>query len=232
MKRLLLIATLICLSQSIVIDSFALSITIDDEVPPKYSPPSATLTDFKQHRQYRNRVDGPTDKTAEANPVAGELERWILQYTNGTQRDWTDFHIRISADAPNEGDRFSAANESVEKVFLREGFGSDFPQHPNDGPSPEFFFERTNKAVRNPTFKGADFSVSEPAKPLKPGETVQIEVQAKCLAAIVGCGYRLDVQPTSVPEPSTMVFTGTTLLLLGYWGRKRLFRDRQHVTGI
>ena len=37
---------------------------------------------------------------------------------------------------------------------------------------------------------------------------------------------------TIIPEPSTMVFTGTALLLLGYWGRKRLFRHRQHVTGI
>jgi len=37
---------------------------------------------------------------------------------------------------------------------------------------------------------------------------------------------------TAIPEPSTMVFTGTALLLLGYWGRKRLFRGRQDVTGI
>ena len=37
---------------------------------------------------------------------------------------------------------------------------------------------------------------------------------------------------TIIPEPSTIVFTGTALLLLGYWGRKRLFRGRQHVTGI
>ena len=40
------------------------------------------------------------------------------------------------------------------------------------------------------------------------------------------------VSLTIIPEPSTMVFTGTALLLLGYWGRKRLFRGRQHVTGI
>ncbi len=32
---------------------------------------------------------------------------------------------------------------------------------------------------------------------------------------------------TALPEPSTMVFTGTALLLLGYWGRKRLFRGRR-----
>jgi hypothetical protein len=32
--------------------------------------------------------------------------------------------------------------------------------------------------------------------------------------------------PTIIPESSTMVFTGTALLLLGYWGRKRLFRGR------
>jgi len=38
--------------------------------------------------------------------------------------------------------------------------------------------------------------------------------------------------PTAVPEPSTMVLTGTGLILLGYWGRKRLFRGRQHMTGI
>jgi len=38
--------------------------------------------------------------------------------------------------------------------------------------------------------------------------------------------------PTIIPEPSTMVFTGTALLLLGYWGRKRLFRGRQDVTGM
>jgi len=37
---------------------------------------------------------------------------------------------------------------------------------------------------------------------------------------------------TAVPEPSTMVSTGTALFLLGYWGRKRLFRGRQQVPGI
>ena len=36
----------------------------------------------------------------------------------------------------------------------------------------------------------------------------------------------------AVPEPSTMVFTGMGLILLGYWGRKRLSRGRQHVTGV
>lgn len=32
---------------------------------------------------------------------------------------------------------------------------------------------------------------------------------------------------TAVPEPSTMLVVGTGLILLGYWERKRLFRDRQ-----
>ena len=35
-----------------------------------------------------------------------------------------------------------------------------------------------------------------------------------------------------VPEPSTMVSTGTALILLGYLGRKRLFRGRYRVRGI
>ena len=37
---------------------------------------------------------------------------------------------------------------------------------------------------------------------------------------------------TATPEPSTMVLAGTALLLLAYWGRKRLFGGRQHVPGI
>ena len=43
---------------------------------------------------------------------------------------------------------------------------------------------------------------------------------------------RVQSDLTEVPEASTIVFTGTALLLLGYWGRKRLFRGRQHATGI
>ena len=35
-----------------------------------------------------------------------------------------------------------------------------------------------------------------------------------------------------VPEPSTVISTGTALILLAYWGRKRLFRGRQRVKAI
>src|SRR5262249_12932014 len=34
----------------------------------------------------------------------------------------------------------------------------------------------------------------------------------------------------NAPEPSTLVLTGTVLILFGYLGRKRLFSVRQHVT--
>ena len=48
----------------------------------------------------------------------------------------------------------------------------------------------------------------------------------------VGVTLTLSTPTIAVPEPSTMVLTGTGLIVLGYWGRKRLFRGRQHVTGI
>jgi PEP-CTERM motif-containing protein len=53
-------------------------------------------------------------------------------------------------------------------------------------------------------------------------------------ATVVTLAFSTPTTPTTaVPEPSTMVLTGAGLILFGgYWGRKRLFRGCQRVTGI